>query len=50
MTRTLTTHVGSLPRSATVSDLLFARERGESLDMAGYAEAMTQATRATVAR
>jgi 5-methyltetrahydropteroyltriglutamate--homocysteine methyltransferase len=29
--RLLTTHVGSLPRSQAVTDVLFARERGESL-------------------
>lgn len=29
-----TTHVGSLPRSQAVTDILFARERGESLDEA----------------
>jgi 5-methyltetrahydropteroyltriglutamate--homocysteine methyltransferase len=30
--RILTTHVGSLPRSQTVTDLLFALERGEAVD------------------
>jgi len=30
--RILTTHVGSLPRSKAVTDVVFARERGEPLD------------------
>ena len=30
--RILTTHVGSLPRSQAVTDVLFARERGEIAD------------------
>jgi 5-methyltetrahydropteroyltriglutamate--homocysteine methyltransferase len=29
----LTTHVGSLPRSQTVTDVIFARERGETRDL-----------------
>lgn len=32
--RILTTHVGSLPRSAAVTDLVFAHERGEAIDAA----------------
>ena len=32
MTGILTTHVGSLPRSAAVTDVLFAVERGEPVD------------------
>jgi len=32
--RILTTHVGSLPRSAAVTDLVFAQERGEAIDVA----------------
>ncbi len=50
MTKIQTTHVGSLPRSAAVSDLLFARERGEPTDPATFAAVMTAATAATVAR
>jgi 5-methyltetrahydropteroyltriglutamate--homocysteine methyltransferase len=50
MTRIRTTHVGSLPRSKEVADLLFARERGEALDEAAYAEVMREATHAVVAR
>ena len=33
--RIATTHVGSLPRSAAVTDLLFAAERGEPIDADG---------------
>ena len=32
----LATHVGSLPRSQPVVDYLFARERGETYDPAGF--------------
>ncbi len=34
--RILTTHVGSLPRSAAVTDLVFAQERGEDVDAATF--------------
>lgn len=34
--RILTTHVGSLPRSAAVTDLVFAQERGEAVDVAEF--------------
>ena len=34
--RILTTHVGSLPRSSAVTDLVFAAERGEPIDMAQF--------------
>jgi 5-methyltetrahydropteroyltriglutamate--homocysteine methyltransferase len=34
--RILTTHVGSLPRSADVTDLVFAQERGEAIDQARF--------------
>jgi 5-methyltetrahydropteroyltriglutamate--homocysteine methyltransferase len=34
--RILTTHVGSLPRSAAVTDLVFAQERGEAVDAAQF--------------
>jgi 5-methyltetrahydropteroyltriglutamate--homocysteine methyltransferase len=36
MTGILTTHVGSLPRSAAVTDVLFAVERGEPVDPAVF--------------
>jgi 5-methyltetrahydropteroyltriglutamate--homocysteine methyltransferase len=35
--RILTTHVGSLPRSTAVTDLVFAQERGEAIDAAEFA-------------
>jgi 5-methyltetrahydropteroyltriglutamate--homocysteine methyltransferase len=34
--RILTTHVGSLPRSKDVTDLVFAQERGEAVDPAQF--------------
>ncbi|MBY0422284.1 MAG: cobalamin-independent methionine synthase II family protein [Parvularculaceae bacterium] len=50
--RILTTHVGSLPRSAAVTDLVFARERGEAVDDAAFdrivAEAVDDAVRRQV--
>ena len=50
MTRILTTHVGSLPRSQAVVDLLFARERGETFDQASFDATMAEACSATVGR
>ena len=44
MARILTTHVGSLPRSQRVADLLFARERGEELDQPAYDSVMRAET------
>ena len=47
--RILVTHVGSLPRSQQVTDVLFARDRGEALDEAvanaTIAEGVKQAVR-----
>ncbi len=45
-----TTHVGSLPRSALVADLLFGREKGLPFDEAAYDAVMAEATMATIAR
>ena len=45
-----TTHVGSLPRSQAVVDLLFARERGEPYDEAAFARTMREAVDETVRR
>ena len=45
-----TTHVGSLPRSQAVVDLLFARERGEPYDEAEFARVMREAVHETVRR
>ena len=48
--RILTTHVGSLPRSAAVTDLVFAAERGESVDAAAFDRVIGEAVDACVAR
>ena len=48
--RMLTTHVGSLPRSQAVTDVLFARERGDVADAAAAAATIAQAVAAVVRR
>ncbi|MGI4944608.1 MAG: cobalamin-independent methionine synthase II family protein [Janthinobacterium lividum] len=48
--RILTTHVGSLPRPKNVSDMLFAREAGESVDPQAFADTVAEAVRDVVAR
>jgi 5-methyltetrahydropteroyltriglutamate--homocysteine methyltransferase len=48
--RILTTHVGSLPRSQTVTDVIFARERGEARDAAQDDAVITQAVAQVVQR
>lgn len=48
--RILTTHVGSLPRSKAVTDVVFARERGETLDEAAAEATLAQAVEAVVGR
>ena len=50
MTRILTTHVGSLPRSKAVTDLVFAAERGDPIDMAVFDAVIGAAVDDTVAR
>ena len=50
MTRILTTHVGSLPRSQRTTDHLFARERGEPCDPAAFAACMREECAETVRR
>lgn len=50
MTKIMTTHVGSLPRSQDVVDFIFAREQGKAYDQAGFDACMTAAVSATVAR
>lgn len=45
-----TTHVGSLPRSQIVADLLFGREKGMPFDEAAYDTVMRDATAVIVAR
>lgn len=46
----LSTHVGSLPRSQTVVDFLFARERGEDYDQAAFDACMSAAVMENVRR
>ena len=48
--RILTTHVGSLPRSAAVTDLVFAQERGETIDQAQFDAVIGDAVSDAVAR
>ncbi len=48
--RILTTHVGSLPRSAAVTDLVFAQERGEPVDAARFNAVIGAAVDDAVAR
>ena len=48
--RILTTHVGSLPRPKSVSDMLFAREAGEDVDPAAFSAAVAGAVRDVVAK
>ena len=48
--RILTTHVGSLPRSADVTELIFAVERGEAVDQARFEAVIAAAVDETVAR
>lgn len=45
-----TTHVGSLPRTQAVADLLFARERREEYDQSEFDRAMAEAVSETVRR
>jgi 5-methyltetrahydropteroyltriglutamate--homocysteine methyltransferase len=48
--RILTTHVGSLPRSQAVVDMLFARENGAPYDADAFDRVMTAAVAETVKR
>jgi len=50
MTRILTSHVGSLPRSQEVVDFIFARENNENYDETSFDEAMTKAVHDTVGK
>jgi len=50
MNRILTTHVGSLPRSAKVAELIFARELGSPYDEADYDAAMQDAVAHVIKR
>ena len=46
----LTTHVGSLPRSKAVTDLVFAAERGDSVDKSAFDRVIGAAVTEVVAR
>lgn len=48
--RILTTHVGSLPRGAELTDLLFAAERGEDVDRQYFQQVVSEAVGETVRR
>ena len=50
MTKILTSHVGSLPRTQDVVDFIFARENGESYDKAAFDSCMSSACDETVRR
>jgi len=50
MSKVLTTHVGSLPRSQEVVDFIFARENGEAYDTGAFDAAMTTAVSDTVGK
>ena len=48
--RVPTTHVGSLPRSKAVTDLVFAKERGDIVDEARFERVVADAVKDIVAR
>ena len=48
--RILTTHTGSLPRPKDVADMLFARNKGETVDPGAFNAAVSDAVRDVVAR
>ena len=50
MTKILTSHVGSLPRTQEVVDFIFARERGESYDERAFQSCMATSCGDTVRR
>lgn len=50
MSRVLTTHVGSLPRTQEVVDFIFAREHGKEYDADAFDTAMTSAVSETVGK
>ncbi len=50
MSKILTTHAGSLPRSQNVVDFIFARERGQPYDVSAFNAAMTEAVADAVGR
>jgi len=50
MSKILTTHVGSLPRTQKVVDFIFAREKEQPYDQAAFDACMTSAVSGTVRR
>ena len=50
MPRIPTTHVGSLPRTRAVTDIVFARERGERVEKSEFNRVIGEAVGAVVAR
>ena len=48
--RILTTHVGSLPRSQPVVDLIFAQEKGDPINLPVFNDTMRDAVDAVVKR
>jgi hypothetical protein len=50
MSKILTSHVGSLPRTQEVVDFIFARETGKPYDQAAFDAAMTAAVDETVGK
>lgn len=50
MSKILTSHVGSLPRTQKVVDFIFARENEKPFDQSGFDAAMTEAVNETVAK
>lgn len=48
MTKILTSHVGSLPRTQEVVDFIFAREHGKAYDQGAFDACMTKAVSETV--
>ena len=50
MTKILSTHVGSLPRTQKVVDFIFAREKEQPFDQAEFDQAMAEAVDETVRR
>jgi len=48
--RILTTHVGSLPRSTAVTELVFAHERGDAIDPSRFSQVVGAAIDVVVAR
>ena len=50
MTKILTSHVGSLPRTQEVVDFIFARENGKMYDVNGFGTCMSAACAETVRR